>query len=247
MNTSDNGSRAEFDSIKDHLESYVSLFQPPPTRPASRVPSRHISHLTQMASKALHRDIPSMAAAKSREKGRTSGVEGMDKVHVGWDELKDYAAKEAWRGDNLERDLSQMESLDCAGLERRWRQSWARDGSVRCASSSRGVDPYSDLGPQFCSSRADETAHEAHQTLPTRWLSTSADSARYQIRPIQDQNGSAQLSSDGRDRSQAAAHKTLRGTNHARRIGGAAAREAADESSCRRRRGSRDGETTSCR
>ena len=126
--------RIEFDAVKDHLETYMSLSNPAPPRQSSRVPTRHISHLTQMAARALHRDVPAMAAQKGRKKGKGVGAEGMERAHVGWDEMKDYTAKEAWRGvvDARQADTMRgMEGMDLARLERRWTSSWDKSPLAR--------------------------------------------------------------------------------------------------------------------
>ncbi|ORX36318.1 dynactin subunit 4 [Kockovaella imperatae] len=124
--------KTEFEAIKDHLETYMSSSNPEPIRTSSKVPTRHISHLTQMAAKALHRDVPGLAAAKAKGKVRaTAGSRsgGLEKAHTKWDELSDYVAKDAWRGgnDSLGIDqLSEMERPEVAALSKRWCSSWGR-------------------------------------------------------------------------------------------------------------------------
>ncbi|WVQ79057.1 hypothetical protein IAT38_001150 [Cryptococcus sp. DSM 104549] len=128
--------QAEFDALKEHLESYITS-SAPPTPHRTRVPSRHISQLTQMASKALHRDIPGMTAA-SKARRRMSGVKDGEagREKVGWDEMGEYVAKGSWReegwGKGLE-EVEMMKELQESGargvgrLERRWGKSCDAD------------------------------------------------------------------------------------------------------------------------
>ncbi|WVO13200.1 hypothetical protein L204_100812 [Cryptococcus depauperatus] len=122
----------EFDALKNHLEGYINMSSPP-TPHKTRVPSRHISHLTQMASKALHRNVPGLPTLSRRKlpPGKTAGQE-----KFGWDELDEYKAKGSWRELGLEKgleDVTIMNGLRNAGwngtscLERRWDKSWQSD------------------------------------------------------------------------------------------------------------------------
>jgi len=120
--------QSEFDALKDHLGSYVSSSKPPTVPRSSRRPTRHISHLTQMAAKALHRDVPGMA--------RLKGKVMMEKEKVEWDELGEYQAKGSWRSAGLEDGMEDVEMMGnmhtsgaggFAGLERRWERSWDGD------------------------------------------------------------------------------------------------------------------------
>lgn len=123
--------QAEFDSIKDHLESYITCSSTPTTTPhRPRVPSRHISHLTQMAAKALNRPVHGLAVRKRppRGQGRAPGGE-----KVGWDELEEYESKANWRELGLEKGMEDVEAIKLleeagwegvAALDRRWSRSW---------------------------------------------------------------------------------------------------------------------------
>ncbi|WVW79965.1 hypothetical protein I302_101938 [Kwoniella bestiolae CBS 10118] len=127
--------QSEFDSLKEHLESYISLSTPAPSAPSSirstRDPSRQISHLTQMAQKALHRDVGGMVAYSARSKGRSTGKEG-EKEKYGWDELGVYEAKGSWRaggesvldGVDILRDLEDSGAGGMAEVGKRWGKSW---------------------------------------------------------------------------------------------------------------------------
>ncbi|OWZ71218.1 hypothetical protein AYX14_03406 [Cryptococcus neoformans] len=123
--------QAEFDSIKDHLESYITCSSTPTTTPhRPRVPSRHISHLTQMAAKALNRPVHGLAVRKRppRGQGQAPGEE-----KVGWDELEEYESKANWRELGLEKGMEDVEAVrlleeagwgGVAALDRRWSRSW---------------------------------------------------------------------------------------------------------------------------
>jgi len=80
---------AEFDALRDRLDAYMSKPSPLPTPRSTQKPSKHISLLTQMAAKALHRDFTGMAKPKGKRV-----IEG-EKVE--WDELSEYRAKESWK------------------------------------------------------------------------------------------------------------------------------------------------------
>ncbi|WWD16685.1 hypothetical protein CI109_101115 [Kwoniella shandongensis] len=127
--------QSEFDALKEHLDSYISTNAPPiPTPRSTRAPFRHISHLTQMASKALHRDLSGMAGSSARARPRGSGV-GKDgeKEKVGWDVLGEYESKTSWKQLGLEsglEDVEKMKKLEYSGvagvatLDRTWDKSW---------------------------------------------------------------------------------------------------------------------------
>jgi dynactin-4 len=123
INTQPETVQSEFDAIKDHLETYITPNATAPAsalRPKPKQPSRHISHLTQMAAKALGRDIPGMMG---RPKRTTSLEKGKEKA--GWDELEPYNTK------NPVKELSVL-GLDDEGararLEMVWGKSWMGDG-----------------------------------------------------------------------------------------------------------------------
>ena len=131
MNEPQESAQAEFDAIKDHLEGYVA---PAPTAvpprsavTSSRNPTRHISHLTQMAAKALHRDVPGMAVTRPR--GKQVGV----REKVEWDVLGGYEAKGSWKLLGMERGMGEVDwmrglaqsgSGGVAELEKTWGRSW---------------------------------------------------------------------------------------------------------------------------
>ncbi|RXK41387.1 hypothetical protein M231_01292 [Tremella mesenterica] len=120
----------EFDALKDHLEGYITSTAPVPAKTPVRQPSRHISHLTQMAAKALHRDIPGLAAATAKRR-IPGGSEPMTD-RAGWDDLGEYTSKGTWEEANLHHtnELERLSKFSEAGpgglanLERRWSHSW---------------------------------------------------------------------------------------------------------------------------
>jgi dynactin-4 len=114
--------QTEFDAIKDHLETYITPNAPAPastSRPKSKQPSRHISHLTQMAAKALGRDVPGMMG---RPKRRTTLEKGKEKA--GWDELEPYETKHSCK----EHDQLDDGESERARLQMIWHKSWMGDG-----------------------------------------------------------------------------------------------------------------------
>lgn len=136
----------EFDHIKDHLDSYISsttsttsttttttTTSATPHRPK---PSRHISHLTQMAAKALNRPVHGLAVRK-RPPGQGQGPgPGGEREKVGWDELEVYKSKADWRAVGLEKGMEDVEAIKMveqagwegvAALDRRWDKSWECD------------------------------------------------------------------------------------------------------------------------
>jgi dynactin-4 len=123
LNTQAEIEQTEFEAIKTHLETYITSSAPIPTPKStkSKQPSRHISHLTQMAARALGRDVPGMMGM-SRGK-RADGMLEKGKEKAAWDDLAEYGAKASWKGLP---DL-RMED-DRAGLEMVWGQAWAGEG-----------------------------------------------------------------------------------------------------------------------
>lgn len=110
--------QTEFDALKDHLEGYITTTTPVQTpRPKGKQPSRHITHLTQMAAKALGRDVPGMMGRSKRKEGLDKGKE-----KAGWDELETFKTERAWKG------LLDTEDEDRAGLEMIWGKAWAGEG-----------------------------------------------------------------------------------------------------------------------
>ncbi|WWC87726.1 uncharacterized protein L201_002618 [Kwoniella dendrophila CBS 6074] len=143
MNTQVDLVQSEFDSLKDHLESYITLSNPTPSSSSSsrstRNPSRHISHLTQMAQRALHRDVGGLVAYSARSK-RSSPAEKGEKEKFGWDELDEYVPKDSWRRTGLEkgledvdliRDFEESGASGLAALVKRWQSSWDRGSMSR--------------------------------------------------------------------------------------------------------------------
>lgn len=134
----------EFDHIKDHLESYITSSTTTTTTattattassatPRPRIPSRHISHLTQMAAKALNRPVHGLAIRKKQGQ-----VLGGEREKVGWDELEVYKSKAnaTWRAVGLEKGMGDVEAIKLveqagwegvAPLDRRWDKSWECD------------------------------------------------------------------------------------------------------------------------
>lgn len=115
----------EFDALKEHLDAYISNSTAAPLPRSTRKPTRHISHLTQMAAKALHRDVPGMATMR--------GKRLVEKGKVEWDELGEYQAKGSWRDLGLESGVEDVEMMrrlgmsregGVTGLEKRWGRSW---------------------------------------------------------------------------------------------------------------------------
>lgn len=121
----------EFESIKDHIDNYITTSAPAPIAVKSalsgRQPTRHISHLTQMAAKALGKDVPGMRNLRPRR------LESEKKSHDSWDELGEYKSKGTWKSQGLERgmsgveDMRNMSALGVAELQNRWGNSWDRD------------------------------------------------------------------------------------------------------------------------
>ncbi|KAL7421309.1 hypothetical protein Q5752_004194 [Cryptotrichosporon argae] len=117
--------QAEFDALKDHLESFLAASSVPGPGPASRAarqPSRHISQLTQAAARALHRNVPGMAAASRLP--RKARADDRDE-RAGWDEAEVYESKRMWRDADDEYDPeTNGAGAAVARLDRRWDQSW---------------------------------------------------------------------------------------------------------------------------
>ena len=137
MNKEVESIQAEFEAVKDHLDAYISVSSPTPTAAktsTSKQPTRHISHLTQMAAKALGRDVPGMAKVKIRNTGDLTTAE---RSHESWDEIGEYKTKRTWKikgvQDGLDdvETLRNMQSLEYASLDRRWNYSWERDAMKR--------------------------------------------------------------------------------------------------------------------
>ena len=129
--------QSEFDALKDHLDTYINLSTPASpavTRTAltNRNSTRHISHLTQMAARALHRDVPGMARAKIRPRGEGAQKEN---AHQSWDALAGYGAKGSWEGLGLQKGMEDVEvmksGMDVALLEKRWEHSWDMDKTTK--------------------------------------------------------------------------------------------------------------------
>lgn len=114
--------QAEYEAIKDHLDSYMTNTSTAamPKQGKSKQPSRNISHLTQMAAKALGREVPG-------KMGRHKRPEGLERVKekVAWDELADYQAKRKWK-EPLDHEV--VETGERAQLELNRGKSWAGDG-----------------------------------------------------------------------------------------------------------------------
>jgi dynactin-4 len=118
----------EFESIKDHIDNYITTSTPLPTvkSTVSRQPTRHISQLTQMAAKALGKDVPGMRSQKPRMQGERT-------LHESWDELGEFKSKGNWKAQGLERgmndveDMRNLDRLQLVRLENRWASSWDKD------------------------------------------------------------------------------------------------------------------------
>jgi len=121
INTQPESVQTEFDALKDHLESYITTTVPVQTPRAGKgkQPSRHISHLTQMAAKALGRDVPGMMGRPKRN----VGLLDKGKEKAGWDELEAYQTEKGWKG-----LLDTTEGDERAGLEMVWGKSWVGEG-----------------------------------------------------------------------------------------------------------------------
>lgn len=105
------------------------------------MPSRHISHLTQMAAKALNRPVHPVHghAVRKRPPGQGQGQgqgPGGKREKVGWDELEVYQSKADWREVGLEKGMEDVEAIKLveragwegvAALDRRWDKSWECD------------------------------------------------------------------------------------------------------------------------
>jgi dynactin-4 len=128
----------EFDALKDHLETYMStpVPTPKPARPgATRQPSRHISHLTQMAAKALHRDVLGKAARAGVVKSGVRREVRPGGEKYGWDEIAAYAVKETWAIKGLERGNEDVERMRRLGHDEHMRRgglgSWHENDTRR--------------------------------------------------------------------------------------------------------------------
>ncbi|WRT65526.1 uncharacterized protein IL334_002471 [Kwoniella shivajii] len=151
INTLSETVQSEFDLIKEHLESYITHSTPTPSAPSSarssRNPSRHISNLTQMAQKALHRNVGGMTAYPAAFNSRRPNMSNQEnKENVGWDELAEYRPKTSWRQLGLERGLEDAEKMreiqeagpdGLAGLDKRWKNSWENDRSSKAMTPQR--------------------------------------------------------------------------------------------------------------
>lgn len=134
--------QSEFDAIKDHLDGYMTSIAPPkiPARTPRSTASRHISQLTQLAAKALHRPLSSRNVPPPRMRTISGLSAGSDKNapkdKFGWDELNEYKSKLSWRSNmNMEEEQGplQMSRGDLGGLDPRW--STSVDGAL-------GTGPY---------------------------------------------------------------------------------------------------------
>lgn len=133
INTQAEKVQAEFDALKDHLDAYLTASAPVPVKP---VPTRHISHLTQMAAKALHRDVPGMhsiftSASTSVRSRPAQKKDPRDK----WDEMAVYESKngsDAWMMQGGESsDGYKYQSEAKAALERVWGDPWTASQTAR--------------------------------------------------------------------------------------------------------------------
>ena len=137
--------QSEFDAIKEHLESYLATSTPAPaasrgsTSSRQRQPTRHISHLTQMAAKALDRDVPGLA----RPKARLGNTGPQDEQHTAWDTLAPYASKSSWRDTGLEKGMvdvehmTSMKKLEIAEVDRRWAHSWDAERTAKWVATNK--------------------------------------------------------------------------------------------------------------
>lgn len=128
MNTQAERVQAEFDALKDHLGAYLTASAPipPPLSAKSKTaPTRHISHLTQMAAKALHREVPGISAPARRIKHDHDAREK-------WDDIPSFLSKNTCRGVAAE-VLGVGEDGERAKLDRVWGDSWAGSRLQQCA------------------------------------------------------------------------------------------------------------------
>ncbi|KAK4685600.1 hypothetical protein P7C73_g4541, partial [Tremellales sp. Uapishka_1] len=89
-----------------------------------------------MAAKALHRDLPGMAASSAKRRIPRGVDKGGAKERIGWDELTDYKGDQNWKQLGVQRGLEDVENMRrgevaVASLERRWGKSWETDRSSR--------------------------------------------------------------------------------------------------------------------
>jgi dynactin-4 len=133
VNTEVETVQAQFDSLKEHLETYISLSTPVPAAKSRNI-SRHVSHYTQMAAKAMNKDVPTM-----RKPVRPAGIE-RPKEPVEWDDLGEYEGKGDWRQWGFEKGLEEVDymgELSKSGweglspIEARWGNSWARENQAK--------------------------------------------------------------------------------------------------------------------
>jgi dynactin-4 len=85
-----------------------------------------------MAAKALHREIPGMAAVSARTRGGMNAVKSAED-RVGWDEMKEYEAKGRCAGLEVDKAVELEELREgewagaVAGIEQTWGKSWDGD------------------------------------------------------------------------------------------------------------------------
>lgn len=125
--------QAHFDALKEHIDGYMTTALPAMT-PAKPRPTRHISHLTQMAAKALHR------SALTRTPGVVAVGKREEKAPLPWDEMGDYMPKETWSQVGLEQGNGQVmgmrEGRAGVDVEGVWGSSWYRERKKRCVMSA---------------------------------------------------------------------------------------------------------------
>lgn len=131
--------QAEYDALKDHIETYIqqSAAPVPEAKKAkghTRTPSRHIAQITQAAQRALRRNVPGLAASSAssraaKARSLLAAADGQGKQ--GWDDLRPYTVKASWREAGVERGqegvdaLREAEEEVVSTLERRWTSGWA--------------------------------------------------------------------------------------------------------------------------
>jgi hypothetical protein len=85
-----------------------------------------------MAAKALHREIPGMAAVSARTRGGRNVVKSTED-RVGWDEMKEYEARGRCAGMEVDKmvELEELREAEwagtVAGIEQTWTKSWDSD------------------------------------------------------------------------------------------------------------------------
>lgn len=194
MNTEVETIQTDFDNLKDHLQSYItqstkSSAIPPKSAPkSSSGPTRHISHLTQMAAKALHRDVPGMNKPRIRPRGNDAAVQGNYQAP---DELAEAKVKQSWKEQGLHLGMQPVDDMreaavEIASIEDTWSFSWDRERAKRwVVSGERTVlIRHSSLLPQRIPLRTKLTKRCPHSACRHLLIQPDPKSTRFRIKMV---------------------------------------------------------------